>query len=82
MLLQYNVGEFRAMKELTEIQAELERVREVLAGAPRLEMTALYAAQQTLAWALGEAVVAPLDAIQGKQPGSGDCSARSRLPSS
>lgn len=70
------------MKSADELRAELGRVRDALAGAPRLEMTALYAAQQALSWALGEVAAAPADAISGKHSSSGDCSAHSRLPES
>ena len=66
-------------EEATRIQNELERIDERLAGAPRLEMTALYAAKQALSWALGPMEFqSPYEAItQDTQKATEGCLARS-----
>lgn len=62
------------MKSADEIQAELEHIRERLADALQLEVTALYAAQQALSWALdSQTYRSPLATITGKSEVSADC---------
>ena len=40
--------------EIEEIEKELERITKRLGNAPQMEATALYSAQQALAWVLNE----------------------------
>ena len=70
--------------EKDRIEIELERVSQRLAGAPRFEMTALYAAQQALTWVLDPASAqAPLESIVGSEGDSEGYLARSHpAPSS
>lgn len=69
--------------DVVEIENELERIRERLAGAPRLEMSALYAAQQALSWVIDpKAAASPLEAIADSAEDSASYSARNRPPQS
>lgn len=64
--------------DVERIEKELGRIRERIAGAPRLEVTALYAAQQALQWALcSNSAASPFETITlGMPSGAGGCSAR------
>lgn len=66
---------------MDRIASELKRIRNRISIAHPLEQTALYAAQQALAWAENpESAMAPLDFISGTQAAREDCLAENRPP--
>lgn len=68
---------------MDRIQVELDRIQSRILSAHPREQTALYAAQQALAWAQNpEAAKRPLDFITGTQEVREGCLAESHPPQS
>lgn len=73
--------------DVVAIEMELERIRSRIECAPRLETSALYSAQQALAWVLApDRITSPFALITGdgsdSQAGSEGYSVHNHLPQS